>query len=201
MKTFIENLQELSDRQHSTFLAQSTVSGLQRQILSGSWPFAATPYGYQKVYVGAEKASTMPNGRPRNGRVNLITKPEEAQIVQQIFIWFVRHDRSLRHIAAELTFREVPGQRGSPSHWTGASIKRILSNFAYLGIIAIGFRKRKTAALQHVSPTKLRGSFPPLVDEETFHAAAVKLSIQRNIWARIHAKVQVAATSSLDLAS
>jgi hypothetical protein len=58
---------------------------------------------------------------------------EAAQVVRQIFGWYVTDRLSGQHIAHQLTNREIVPPRGGRSYWDPSTVKFILTNEAYVG--------------------------------------------------------------------
>ena len=82
---------------------------------------ARVPYGYRYIRHNRKE--------PPSVEVD----EEAAEVVKQIFAWYVHEDMSAQHIAKHLTNMEVPPPKNITSYWDPSSVRFILMNEAYLG--------------------------------------------------------------------
>lgn len=94
--------------------------GRRYRLQSGqSAPYPA-PYGYRYC----------PAMRQQSSRWEIV--PEQAVIVQQIFLWYTEAALTIGQIVQRLNEAQVPGPRGG--RWTSATVGRMLRQPAYKGI-------------------------------------------------------------------
>jgi site-specific DNA recombinase len=82
---------------------------------------ARVPYGHRYVQ------------RDKNQRPSVEVDAEAAEVVRQIFGWYVTDRLSGQQIAQQLTNREIVPPRGGRSYWDPSTVRFILTNEAYLG--------------------------------------------------------------------
>ena len=82
---------------------------------------ARVPYGYRYVQ------------REKNERPSVAVDAEAAEVVRQIFGWYVTDRLSGQQIAQQLTNREIVSPRGCRSYWGPSTVRFILNNEAYVG--------------------------------------------------------------------
>jgi DNA invertase Pin-like site-specific DNA recombinase len=127
--------------QFSKGLSAQVVRGLEHNIANdfsiGDWC-----YGYtSEVIPGQENDVRAKNGKPRK---RLVIKEAEAEIVRQIFHWFVEERRSVRWIARELTRKGITkDHRSTTGPWHHDTVRGILANPKYIGRWPWGARKNK----------------------------------------------------------
>ena len=124
------------------------------------------PYGYRYVH---KRDGVPPTVEVEEG---------EAEVVRQIFRWFVEEGWSIYRITQELSVRGIPTKFGRPA-WSKTSVYRILKNPAYVGTLyynrtgyagpesPVGKRKR----VWRPKEEWIGVAIPALVDEELFQAA------------------------------
>ena len=104
-------------------IKERMVRGRMQKFKSGKLVGHCIPFGYKRI------------GKAQD--TEIVIDKAEAEIVQQIFNWFVYEKASMRQIALWLTEKQVPnpGRKfNKPSNgWTSAAPKRILSNPSYIG--------------------------------------------------------------------
>jgi site-specific DNA recombinase len=79
------------------------------------------PYGYRYAQ------------RERKERPAVEVDAEAAEVVRQIFGWYVTDRLSGQQIAQQLTNREIVPPRGRRSYWDPSTVRFILTNEAYVG--------------------------------------------------------------------
>ena len=125
-------------REVSEKLVQAHRLSRERGEFWGSRP----PYGYQRAEENSKK---------------LVPEPEEAEIILQIFYWYVFEEMSSYDIARELNGRKVLGpedsyqkrkQGNEPEKrrlWRSDGIRKILQNPVYIGAAVYGKTKQMLA--------------------------------------------------------
>lgn len=146
-------------------------AGRMQSVREGKYIGSRPAYGYRKVKLADTKGYT------------LAIHEEEAEVVRQIFDWYINGDAGesmgLVRIAGRLhDLRVSPGEQGTT--WKPCRVHRILSNEVYIGKIRRGYVKTE-ARLTEQGVTKRRamsreyalydGLHEPIIDEETFYAA------------------------------
>jgi hypothetical protein len=126
------------------------------------------PYGYKKVKDGKDWI--------------LEIVPEHADIVRMIYNWYITEDISFGSIGRRLNDMGVQSPSGEGS-WKPSSVRKILQNKHYLGLIVFNRVKattfyedgEKIKRLVKQKPEDViiaKGKHPAIIDEETFEAAA-----------------------------
>lgn len=125
-------------REVSEKLVQAHRLSRERGEFWGSRP----PYGYQRAEENSKK---------------LVPEPEEAEIIRQIFYWYVFEEMSSYDIARELNGRKVLGPEDSYQKrkqgkepekrrlWRSDGIRKILQNPVYIGAAVYGKTKQMLA--------------------------------------------------------
>lgn len=120
-------------------LAANVLKGLIGTILSG-FCVGDQRFGYDSI--------PSPNGemvgRGRNAKPRMVYRiqPEQAEIVRQVFQWFVRERRRLAWIVREMNRRRVPkDHRASTPDWDRAAVIRLLRSEKYVGLWWWGLTK------------------------------------------------------------
>lgn len=125
------------------------------------------PYGYKKVKIGKDWI--------------LEVVPENAEIVRMIFDWYTKDSLGPTAIAKKLTEMGIKTPTGG-SRWSEPTIRKIISNKHYIGLIV--FNQRKTVTfIEYGEKVKrsvsqnpedviiAKGKHPAIIDEETFELA------------------------------
>lgn len=149
--------------------------GRLQSVMEGKFMGSRPPYGYRRVKLEHDKGYT------------LAIHEEEANIVRQIFSWYLHGidgtSAGIAHISTVLQRMHVPtGEHGTT--WKPCRVQRILINPTYTGMIQWG----KDKTVRTVTPsgvTKHRvlrdhgdlyqGLHPAIIDNETFQAVQDKL--------------------------
>ena len=125
-------------REVSEKLVQAHRLSRERGEFWGSRP----PYGYQRAEENSKK---------------LVPEPEEAEIIRQIFYWYVFEEMSSYDIARELNGKKVLGPEDSYQKrkqgkepekrrlWRSDGIRKILQNPVYIGAAVYGKTKQMLA--------------------------------------------------------
>jgi site-specific DNA recombinase len=147
----------------------------------------AAPYGYR--YVCKEEGQ---------GSARYEVLAAEAEVVRQVYEWFVRDRLTLRAIARRLTAAGVPTRKGKP-YWSSGTLGRILSNTAYIGRarygrLKVGPRRPRTRGLwrppsrygfsvfRTPAEEQIEVAVPALVEEEVFALAQAQLRENARRW-------------------
>lgn len=166
-------------------LSASVVRGQNSYADAGWRTVGNAPYGYDREYCDEAGNRQMIVPRtdhfrsPRTWRMKLIVNEAEADVVRFIFREFVKGSsatgiaRALNVRGVAVPYRHRPTKRMNRGCWGDSTVKDILKNRAYVGTYVtgvdhakdgmnrLGFRERKN-----------HPSIPPLIDADTFAAAA-----------------------------
>ena len=125
------------------------------------------PYGYKKVKIDKDWT--------------LEIVPEAAEVVQMIFKWYTQDNLAPTAMAKKLTEMGIKSPTGRDA-WEGNTIRRMLSNKHYLGLIV--FSQRRTVTMfEYGEKVKrsvkqapedviiVKGKHPAIIDDETFAIA------------------------------
>ncbi len=142
---------------------QIRVSGRMRQLAQeGRWCGSKVPFGYILV---AEKD---PSGEPimRGGRPvrKLVPHPDYGAVVREMFRRYLSGEGHMP-IAGWMNQRAIPTYTGAP--WSAQTVREILTNPLYAGLITYGRRSSLAEA-----PVQVRGQHEALIDLETFEKAS-----------------------------
>lgn len=145
--------------------------------------FSRAPYGYRYIAKGRD-----------GGEARFEVQPEAAEVVRQVYEWFVRDRLSISGIARRLTAAGIPTAQGKKC-WKGSVIWQMLTNPAYQGRARFGRHKeepRRPRARAFWRPPSRRAlsvyatrpeeqievPVPALVGEDLF--ALAQLQLQEN---------------------
>jgi site-specific DNA recombinase len=142
-------------------MAERVARGKLTKAKRGLWLAGGrhTPYGY------------------RYNAGHLVVAEEEAQVIRQIFEWFV-NGCSIRGIVRRLDEMGFKPPRGK--HWAKSTVSRILNNEAYVGTIYYN-RRQGTPNGKKWRPKEewIPISVPPIIDRETWEEAQNRLEFNR----------------------
>lgn len=109
------------------------------------------------------------------GKSKVVVDPEQEELVKKIFKWFVEDGYGAGTIAKMLNRQGIESPRvhksrssKGPKKWHRSSIKYILKNEKYLGIV-IEHKKDKDKKI--VQEYRFEDAYPPIIDEITFNKA------------------------------
>lgn len=156
--------------------------GRKQSVSEGKYIHSVAPYGYKRVKLQHEKGYT------------LDTIPQESKIVKLIYEWYTRgqlqengaYERiGISIIANNLNEMKIPTRKGGD--WTTSTIRGILSNPIYIGMIKDGFRPQVKKVIdgeiiierpraKEEDITLVKGLHPPIIDENVFNLAQEYLS-------------------------
>lgn len=152
----------------------------------GKWPSGLAPFGYRRVKLKNEKGCS------------LEPIEEQAAIVRMIFDLYTvglqdedgsARPLSLGSIATRLNDMHIPSPSGS--QWARITIRGIIKNPTYIGMVRWGSRETKKKVVDGkvvsvrgpADPEKeciFKGIHPPLIPKETFELANDKLARSEN---------------------
>ena len=173
----------MSRREFKT-IRRRLIVGKDQAVEEGNFLPPVPPYGFDVVR------------KSRKERV-LIEKPEESRIVKMIFDWYTEDRKPTSWIANQLTQMGIPTRRGNVD-WARATIKDILFNAHYIGMISWGeqetikvkdpvtgklVKKRKNTGKKRYSKGKHKG----FISEEQF--AKVKTIYGKNAPAKVNTEL------------
>jgi len=131
-------------------------------VASGNFIGSIPPYGYEKT--------TIREGHKKHPTLKI--KESEAEIVRYIFEQYGLHGIGLVDIATSLDKMNVPAPNGS--YWTYHTLKDMIENEHYIGLIPWGKRKHVPVIMnQEVVVTRpkqqtyqlFQGKHPPIIDK------------------------------------
>lgn len=148
--------------------------GRDMSVRSGNYISSKSPYGYDKITIIDENKRKCPT---------LAINEERANIIRQIFDWYVNENIGTQVISNRLNDLKINPPEGPV--WTNFSIRDILENPVYIGMIRWNDRKavlvvengefRKTRPKTSDEDRILcKGKHDPIISEELFYAAQEK---------------------------
>lgn len=169
----------MSRREYKT-INRRLQRGRVASVKEGKYVSNKAPYGYERVKIQGDKGFT------------LQPVPEQAEIVKNIFEWYTtgitQADGTKKPIGTSLIARELNRRKVSTHSgtvWTLQTIRDMLMNPVYVGKIRWNWRPAKKKMTGGAVVTErprsadyllYNGIHPPIIDEETFKAAALKMS-------------------------
>ena len=142
-------------------------------VKSGNYICSKPPYGYDKITLVEDKRKCP----------TLAINEEQANVVRKIFDWYVNENIGTQTISNRLNDLNIKPPQ--VSLWTPDSIRTVLENPVYIGMIRWNERKavlvvdngefRKTRP--KTSPDEMilcKGKHDPIISEELFYAAQEK---------------------------
>lgn len=163
----------MSRREYKT-INRRLQRGRLQSVKEGKYVGNVAPYGYKRIKLENQKGFT------------LEPHPEENEIVKLIYKWYTGTDRiGVSLIANKLNNMKVPTRKGGD--WTTSTIRGILSNPVYIGMIRWNSRpERKKIVKGEVIVERPRakdedillskGLHSPIIDEDTYYLAQEYLS-------------------------
>ncbi|MEA2708374.1 MAG: site-specific recombinase [Phycisphaerales bacterium] len=121
---------------YSRQLAERTREGLKKRHDQHAFTGGISPYGF-RIVRGAE------------GRPQLQIHPDEADIVKQIFGWYLTESIGFKKIAQRMNDRGIPTRNPARKNrmtrrlWSHTTIKSMLQNPTYAGQVRYGVRSMK----------------------------------------------------------
>lgn len=169
----------MSRREYKT-INRRLQRGRVASVREGKYVSNKPPFGYERVKIKGDKGFTL--------------KPisEQANIVKNIFEWYTsgitQADGTKKPLGTSLIARELNKRKIKSSGdnvWTQQTIRDMLINPVYVGKIRWNWRPSKKKMLNGAVVTErprsadyliYNGIHPPIIDEETFKAAALKMN-------------------------
>ncbi len=131
--------------------------GLRNRALNGtSGNYRKRVYGYVKDDDG-----------------NLIVDPTQAQVVRDIYGWYISGS-SILGIIKKLAKQKIPSPTGK-KQWSKRSVDRLLSNEKYIGTV------RLEDSVTEGQMFEMKDSHPPIITEDVFRAAQEARAKRSNI--------------------
>ena len=90
----------------------------------------------------------------------------EAEVVRQVFSWFVDENLSTGTIAKNLTKKGIPSSRGQ-NYWTRTAVNYMLKNVKYTGTVIEHDLEKKKVKKEFVFPNAI----PTIISQEVFDKA------------------------------
>ena len=147
--------------------------GVELSVKSGNYVGSKPPYGYNKTIIleGKRKCPT------------LAINEEQANVVRMIFNWYVNENVGTQNISNRLNELQLKSPKGQT--WTADSIRTIIENPVYIGMVRWNERKavlvvddgnfKKTRPKAAESERILtRGKHEAIISEDLFYAAQEK---------------------------
>lgn len=160
----------MSRREYKT-INRRLQRGRLESIKEGKYVGNKTPYGYERVRIPGDSGYT------------LKIVPEQAAIVRKIYDWYINgvdgKQVGMSTIVRMLHDMRVPSPSGS-EYWSAATIKPMLLNPVYIGMLTWGRRAQRKSVQDGVvtiSRPRLKeydtykGLHEPIIDQATFDAA------------------------------
>jgi site-specific DNA recombinase len=145
--------------------------------------FSQAPYGYRYI-----------DKQAGGGEARFEIVPEQAEVVRNVFAWYVRERCSLNAIARRLTAAQIPTSRGKGC-WCSGMVCRVLRQSAYQGKAIYGRCKHlpeqprrtcfwkgpvcKRPMVPAAPEDRIEIAVPAIIDAEYFAAAQQQLEENR----------------------
>ena len=148
-------------------------AGRERSCADGWFIGNVPPYGYDRI--------TVMDGKRR--RHTLAINEEQAEVVRMIFDMYVTQDMGRINICHKLDELHITPPKGK--HWSPASLRDMLANEHYVGMIRWNWKKTvinvEDGEIVKSRPKKKRGEYllsegkhPAIISDELFQAAQEK---------------------------
>lgn len=168
--------------------------GRELSVQRGNFIGQKPPYGYRKIVI--------PEGKKKCHTLEI--EPAEADVVRMIFDMYVNQDMGRVNIAHRLNELGVPTRTGAL--WAQDTIKRMLDNHHYIGMVRWNWRRTVTIVeegeIKQVRPVSKVGEYllyngkhEAIISDELFQAAQEKKG--RNHRAKPNTKIRNPLSSLL----
>jgi site-specific DNA recombinase len=168
-----------------TLIAERMRRGRQRQFEAGKMlPWTRAPYGYR-----------MAADRPRDPS-GVYQDPADAAVVAEMFAWYLEGRHTLHGLVDHLYELGVLSPSGKP-HWSGPSIRGILRNPVYTGLIYAGRTRTREAKVRRSATHPIgrpQGTATPIPKEDWIEVGAVPAVVTREQFDRVQAKLAANAS-------
>lgn len=104
---------------------------------------------------------------------NLVVEPTQAQVVRDIFRWYI-DGASILGITKKLAEQKIPSPMGK-EQWSKRSVDTLLSNEKYIGTV------RLADSVTEGQMFEMKDSHPPIITEDVFRAAQEARAKRSNI--------------------
>lgn len=104
---------------------------------------------------------------------NLVVEPTQAQVVRDIFRWYI-DGASILGIVKRLAEQQIPSPTGK-EQWSKRSVDTLLSNEKYIGTV------RLADSVTEGQMFEMKDSHPPIITEDVFRAAQEAREKRSNI--------------------
>jgi len=112
---------------YSKSLAERTHAGLMKRFENREWTGGSPSYGLTVV--------------DDDGKRRLAVNSQEAEVVRQVFAWYLGESVGVKEIARRLREKAMPTRKGGD--WTFTTVRRILVNPSSTGVIRYNARKMR----------------------------------------------------------
>lgn len=148
-------------RQELNLIKKRLENGRIRSVKDGQYIFNSAPFGYKKI--------------TKNKLKTLEIIPEQAQVIKMIFDMYVNQNKGAIIICKELRNLGVLNASGN-TNWSTRTIKAIIHNPAYCGMVYYQKRKykqigNKTISENNENPIIVKGIHEPIISEEVYQKA------------------------------
>jgi site-specific DNA recombinase len=175
-------IQQVWDEYERSKLARETRRGMREGTSQGFRMGGRAPFGYRRLgtpvpedHRGVQKA-----------RVRLVTEPDEAQVVREVFYLHGTSEWGLKRIAAHLNRpggppppAHVDQKRNRGGHWSPTTLRAILRNHVYTGTL-IWNRLDFSEARQNGGGPKLRMAEDWVITPDAHEAIADQATFDRS---------------------
>ena len=169
----------MSRREYKT-INRRLQAGRLAAVKEGKYPGNHAPYGYERIKIKGEQGFTL--------------KPikEQSDIVKLIFEWYtlgiLQDDGSRERIGTTLIARKLNSMKVLPqkgNHWVSASIRDLLRNHHYCGMVRWNWRPAKKKTLdgnriierpRNDNLVVVKGRHEAIINKDVFDMAQVLLS-------------------------
>ncbi len=119
---------------YSRQLGERTRDGLIQRFKDGYWTGGKPPYGYKLIDAHSD------HGRGKSPR-KIVINDHEAEIVRSIFDFYLSDAKGLKQTARALDGKAIAPREAA--HWTHTSLRDILMNKMYVGIVKFARCRKK----------------------------------------------------------
>lgn len=173
---FMVGIQSLVDRAESERIKERMQRGKRERARQGKKASGPAPIGYRNP----------PPGAPGRGTLQVV--PEEAVVVRKLFALAAK---GMGEKAVAKTLNELGMQAARGGRWGGSSVRRVLSNPAYIGTAAAHvwvadpgtrtFRRK----LGNENAVLKEGAHEAIIDRDTWDAVHGRTSLPRTVRPRM----------------
>ena len=179
MGAVLKSLKRLMAGEFSRELSAKVFAAQSNFVLMGFKQGGLAGYGLRRVAVNrnGESRAILQVGERKSLQTDRIVlglgPPEEAQVVQTIYDWYIRLRLGEKRIASMLNAAEIAGEGGRP--WTRMIVRNILTNEKYVGNSVYNKTSCKLTKRQVKNTADMwirkDGAFPSLISRRVFDKA------------------------------